>query len=660
MNFAINPFLVPQNAYQRTLYVEVSSSWPMDYGALGLKVGLEWHQRLNTHKLFCNCPSEVGALPPSMCVRRKIRASMSELGEFDPAALAEHVRSREFTYELNPESACLVELDETPPAPFNEEAVRICLEIALLFRMKPVDEIRCMRKTVIDGSNTTGFQRTMLVAVGTPESVVETEDGTVGLKTICLEEESSFIVGTGAEKAEYRLDRLGIPLVEVATSPQISSPGQARRVAEHVGAIMRATGKVLRGLGTIRQDINVSIRDGARQEIKGVQDLDLIPLIVEREAERQVALLRMRDELRSRGVEPPAGEIVDTTDIFLRTASKVLKASLERQHRILAVKVAGFSGLLGIEVQPGRRFGSELADYARVWGGVEGLFHSDELPGYGITEAEVRGVRGELGVGEGDAFVLVAGQPSRATASLKAVMKRAAASLVGIPEETRRALANGNTVYMRPLPGAARMYPETDVHPFVVTADLIGEISSSLPPLPEERLVALTRGGLGKHLAEQLIKSPMLQLYEAIASSCSVDGTVIASALLNTIPFLRREGLAVENLSEERLIRFFKEVEGHPLSKGEIEDVLSSLCREPNLDIASAVRGVGSRKMGDEELARYLGRLVDENSGLVKERGDDALKPLMGIAMKELKGKASGSLIHRILAECLAKKLEGD
>lgn len=629
----------------------------MDYGALGLKVGLEWHQRLSTHKLFCNCPSEVGALPPSMSVRRKIRVSMSELGEFDPAALVEHIRSREFTYELNPESSCLVELDETPPAPFNEEAVRICLEIALLFRMKPVDEIRCMRKTVIDGSNTTGFQRTMLVAVGTPGSIVETEEGDVGLKTLSLEEESSFILGTGIEKAEYRLDRLGIPLIEAATLPQIRSPGQARKVAERVGSVMRATGRVQRGLGTIRQDINVSIRDGARQEIKGVQELDLIHLIIEREVERQVSLLSIREELRRRGTKSPASEIVDVSAVFLQTGSKVLKPSLEKQHRILAVKLAGFSGLLGQQVQPGRRFGSELADHARVWGGVEGLFHSDELPGYGITEAEVTGVRGELDIGEGDAFVLVAGPPSRATAAIKAIINRAAFALEGIPEETRRALANGNTSYMRPLPGAARMYPETDISPFVVTADLIEEVASSLPPLPEERLELLIEDGLGRHLAEQLVKSPSLQIYEAIIASCGVDRITIASTLLNTIPFLRREGLNAESLNEERLILFFQEVEKHSLSKEEIVEILSLLCREPHLDVASAVRRAGSRKMNDGELEEYLRRFVDENSGLVRERGEGALSPLMGMVMKELHGKASGSAIHKILAEQIARRM---
>lgn len=593
-----------------------------------------------------------------MSVRRKIRASMSELGEFDPAALVEHIRSREFTYELNPDSSCLVELDETPPAPFNEEAVRICLEIALLFKMKPVDEIRCMRKTVIDGSNTTGFQRTMLVAVGLPGSVVETEEGNVGLKTLSLEEESSFIVGTGAEKAEYRLDRQGMPLIEVATLPQIKSPGQARKVAEHVGSVMRATGRVQRGLGTIRQDINVSIRDGARQEIKGVQELDLIPLIVEREVERQVSLLSIRDDLRVREAKPLASEIVDVSDIFSRTGSKVLRSSLEMQHRILAVKLAGFSRLLGQQVQPGRRFGSELADYARVWGGVEGLFHSDELPGYGITEAEVTDLSGKLGIGEGDAFVLIAGPQSRATAAIKAVINRSASAILVIPEETRRALANGNTSYMRPLPGAARMYPETDISPFVVKADLIGELSSSLPPLPEERLELLIGDGVGRHLAEQLVKSPVLQLYGAITSSCSVDRTTIASILLNTIPFLRREGLNVESLNEERLILFFKEVEKLSLSKEVIEETLSLLCKEPDLDVASAVRRTGYQKMNEEALKEYLRGFVDENSDLVKERGEDALRPLMGVVMKELRGKANGSAIHRILVEQIARKMK--
>jgi glutamyl-tRNA(Gln) amidotransferase subunit E len=628
----------------------------MDYANLGLKVGLEWHQRLDTHKLFCNCPSEVGALPPSMSVRRKIRASMSELGEFDPAALVEHVRSRDFTYRLSPESACLVELDETPPAPFNIEAVKICLEIALLLKMKPVDEIRCMRKTVIDGSNTTGFQRTMLVATGTPESYIYA-DGPVGLKSVCLEEESAFIVEAGAEKAEYRLDRLGIPLVEVATLPHITSPNQARKVAERVGAIMRTTGKVQRGIGTIRQDINVSIRNGSRQEIKGVQELELIPLVIEREVERQVSLLKLRDELAKRNVAPLESKIVDVSNVFLATGSKVLRSSLEKHQSILAAKLTGFSGLVGSQIQPGRRFGTELADYARVWGGVEGIFHSDELPGYGITEQEVSKVRTILEVQTSDAFVLVAGPESRARAALEAVLRRANMALSGVPEETRRPLSNGNTAYMRPLPGAARMYPETDIPPFVITAELLKEISSSLPPLPEERLEELVaEHGLSRHLAEQLVSSPMMPLYESITSSSSFDKTIVASTLLNTIPFLRREGMMVERLDAAMLMAVFKEAEKLNLSREEIEEILSMLCRE-DLDVSSATKKVLSSRMGEEELRKYIEKVVEQNSCMIAEKGKGAIKPLMGFVMKELRGKASGSTVHRILTEEISRRL---
>ncbi|MBO3802756.1 MAG: Glu-tRNA(Gln) amidotransferase subunit GatE, partial [Candidatus Brockarchaeota archaeon] len=509
-----------------------------------------------------------------------------------------------------------------------------------------------------DGSNTTGFQRTMLVATGTPESVIDA-DGPVGLKSVCLEEESAFIVEAGAEKAEYRLDRLGIPLVEVATLPQIRSPSQARKVAERVGAIMRATGKVQRGIGTIRQDINVSITHGSRQEIKGVQELELIPLVIEREVERQVSLLKLRDELGRRNVAPIAGEIADVSKVFLSTGSKVLRSSLEKRQSVLAVKLDGFSGLLGSQVQPGRRFGTELADYARVWGGVEGLFHSDELPGYGITEREVSEVRRALGAKDSDAFVLVAGPEPRARAALEAVVRRANLALEGVPEETRRPLQNGNTAYMRPLPGAARMYPETDIPPFVVTRELLDEISGSLPPMPEERVEAMVaEHGLSRHLAEQLVSSPMLPVYESITSSSGFDRTVVASTLLNTIPFLRREGLRVERLDGGKLASVFREAEKRNLSREEVEEVLSLICKE-DLDAASAASRVQSTKIGEGELRRYLEEVVERNSRIVAEKGKDAVKPLMGAAMKELKGKASGSTIHRVLEEVVARKLEG-
>ncbi len=251
----------------------------LDYDALGLRVGFEIHQELDTHKLFCDCPSILREEEAPLKIKRRLRPTQSELGEVDRAALMEAIKGKGFRYQVYPENNCLVELDDEPPHPVNKEALDIVLEIALLLGANPVDEVHVMRKTVIDGSNTSGFQRTMLVATG---GKLETKKGTITIQTTCLEEDAARKVGEDSEFIEYRLDRLGIPLVEIATGPDFTDPRTPAEVALKVGQLIRATGKVKRGIGTIRQDINVSIRDGARQEIKGVQELSLISAIVER------------------------------------------------------------------------------------------------------------------------------------------------------------------------------------------------------------------------------------------------------------------------------------------------------------------------------------------------------------------------------------------
>jgi len=150
--------------------------------------------------------------------------------------------------------------------------------------MKIVDEVEIMRKMVIDGSNTSGFQRTAYIG---SQGCIDTSHGPVGIDILCLEEEAARIVEDRGDSLIYSLDRLGIPLVEIGTAPDIVSPAHAREVAKTLGMILRSTGRVQRGLGTIRQDVNVSIKGGARVEVKGVQDLNLIDKIVEMEVLRR-------------------------------------------------------------------------------------------------------------------------------------------------------------------------------------------------------------------------------------------------------------------------------------------------------------------------------------------------------------------------------------
>jgi len=291
----------------------------IDYKKIGFKCGIEIHNRLNTKtKLFCNCKPRFSGTKPIELIKRKLRAVAGELGQVDVAAMYEYLRDRTFFYNCYPEETCLIEKDEEPPKPINKEALEVALQVALLLKAEIPDEIHIMRKTVIDGSNTCAFQRTAIVGLN---GVLETSQGKVGITNICLEEESAGIVKQEGKEITYRLDRLGIPLIEIGTAPDIKNPEHAKEVAEKLGMIIRSTGKSQRGIGVTRQDINVSIDKGARVEIKGVQELDLIPELIENEIKRQQDWIKTREEKPFLAMETLATTRVvkeDGTTVFTR------------------------------------------------------------------------------------------------------------------------------------------------------------------------------------------------------------------------------------------------------------------------------------------------------------------------------------------------------
>ncbi|MEM4187913.1 MAG: Glu-tRNA(Gln) amidotransferase subunit GatE [Candidatus Hadarchaeum sp.] len=625
----------------------------IDYGKIGLRVGFEIHQELATSKLFCSCPSQLRDEASGFQVRRRLRPTQSELGEVDRAALAEAIKGKAFSYQVYPDSICLVELDEEPPHSVNEEALDIALEIALLLNANPVDEVHVMRKIVIDGSNTCGFQRTMLVAT---DGSFEVDGRRISVPTICLEEDAARKVGEISEMIEYRLDRLGIPLVEIATGPDFSDPETPAKAALHIGQLLRATGRVKRGIGTIRQDINISIAAGARQEIKGVQELGLISTVIEREVQRQLVLLEIREELKRRGARRLEKKIVDATEFFSKTGSKLIQRSLATGGSVLAVKLEKFAGLLGKEIQPGRRFGTELSDRAKTYGKVGGLFHTDELPGYGISAEEVNRVRLELGAEEMDAVVLIADQKEKAAAALEAVIDRANEALAGVPEETRRALEDGNTEFMRPLPGASRMYPETDIPPITITPARIRKIRSRLPEPPEKTCAKLVeKYHLSQDLAERLSLSDNLNLFEELVASTGADPTLVAATLEGTIVSLRREGVEVERITKETLQEMFRRVAGGDVAKEAVPEVLRLTSR--GIGISEAVEKLGLSRLGTAELESLVAEVVAENLKLIQEKGARAIDPLMGILMAKVRGKADGRVVHELLKKEIEKNL---
>jgi glutamyl-tRNA(Gln) amidotransferase subunit E len=619
----------------------------LDYKRLGLMAGLEIHQQLDTAcKLFCNCPTMLRDTRESNYeFFRYLRPTQSEMGETDQAALDEVKVIRKFIYKAYP-STCLVENDEEPPRELNEEAIDITLMTARLLNMQPVDEIHVMRKLVIDGSNTAGFQRTSLVAT---DGHFETSHGRVGVDVLCLEEDACQRVEEREEGVVFSLDRLGIPLVEIGTAPDIVTPAHAREAAEHIGMILRSTGVVKRGIGTIRQDVNISIADGARVEVKGVQELDLIETIVEQEALRQVRLLEIRDELQRRGAS--VGEITDVTHIFEDTTSAVVK---KKMGCVLALRLCGFAGMVGAEIQPDRRLGSEFSDRAKK-AGVGGVFHTDELPGYGITDVEVETLRTGVGARGDDCVVIVADAHDRAVNALRAVVLRAEQAIIGVPEETRKMLPAGTTAYLRPLPGAARMYPETDVPPVPVTGRIDKITTPELLSARKDRYVR--EYNLSDDLARQIVYSRRLALFDDIMKSVSVDGSLVVRTLTATLTELKKEGVSIGQLQNNHFSEMFGLISDGKIAKEGVIDILRLLAEQPDRSVGDAAASLGLVGMDEKQTKSVIARVVAERRDFVHERGPGAIGPLMGVVMQELRGKADGKLISRILTEKISEEL---
>ena len=628
----------------------------IDYAKVGLKVGLEIHQQLNVNsKLFCSCPPELFKEEPEITFLRRLRPTQSELGQIDPAAYFEFQKGVKILYEANRTSSCLVEMDEEPPHPINLDAVGVVLTASLMMNMQPVDEVHVMRKTVIDGSNTTGFQRTCIIAL---DGWIKVGDKTIPMQAASLEEDAARKTGTQDEgkTIRYRIDRLGIPLIEVATAPVIYSPLEAREVAFAIGRILRDTGKVMRGLGTIRQDLNVSLPNGALIEIKGVQELELISTVVEYEVQRQLGLINIKDELAQRGIKAEAlkSDFVDVASVFKDTKCKVIRKAIDKNQKALAVKLAGFAGLLGRELMPNFRLGTELSDRAKFWGRVGGIFHTDEMPNYGITPEEVEALRKAVGATEGDAVVFVADMAENVLDALKAVVERAQEAATGVPAETRTAKDDGTTRYMRPRPGAARMYPETDISPQMITDELVEKVRSNLPEPAEKKLARLIKQyGLNEKLAKQLVDSEYNSLFEATVKESGVAASTVSAFLTETTKALKREGIEVDNVADDQIKSIFKAVGSGELAKEAIADVFSWLSKNEGKTVQDAVDALGLKMFTEADLAPIIDRVIAANKASVEKLGKNAFGMLMGATMKEVRGKANPELVGKLLRERL-------
>ena len=626
----------------------------MRHGAgSGLLVGLEVHQQLLTPtKLFCRCPaSKSDELPYAF--ERRLRLAQSETGRLDPAAVFEFAKGKTNLYLWSPESACLVDADEEPPHAISPEAVDICIQVASLLHSRLVDESHVMRKIVIDGSNTTGFQRTSVIGFG---GSIAAGQRTVGVQSITLEEDAARILGEDASSRRFALDRLGVPLIEVALDPMSGTPEEVGEVALHLGRVLRSTRKVARGLGTIRQDLNVSLDGGAVVEVKGVQKLGVVTKVVAYETARQRALLSIAQRLRSSRtvVECSRKEV---TSAVAGSGSRVLREAVAAGLMVFCVTASGLSGILGWEPVPGVRLGKEAAEVARA-NSLGGVVHSDEFRKQGISVEEEAALRRLCSAPKDSALVLLAGPPGRTEDAAKAVALRLEQAPEGVPAETRAATEEGETRYMRPRPGAQRMYPETDIPQVQLNADRVREVTKEAPE-PWETTVRRYQeeGRLSRELALRVFDSESAGVFEFLSAGLALEPSVIASTLVELPVRLSREGVPETALREDNLVELLQAMSSGKVAKEAAPEVLRTIGRGDADSIAVAMLSMGVKAMSRAELASVIDELLRKSEALVKERGEGAFSPLMGELMSLVRGKADGGLVSRLLREKLGAKL---
>ena len=529
---------------------------PEQYADIGMKSGLEIHQQLDTgKKLFCRCPVRPYTDEFHAEILRHMRPTLSELGEYDGTALMEFKTKKEIIYQIHQDTVCTYEMDDTPPFELNQEALDIALEMTMLLGCKLVSELHIARKQYLDGSIPTGFQRTTILGV---DGSIPFDGGRlIRIRQLGLEEDACREVSDEGHRRVYRTDRLGIPLMETVTEPDMRTPQEVAAVAHRLRWLARSTGRVRTGIGAARQDVNVSVEGGRRVEIKGVSRIPLIPLLVHTEAYRQVALLEIEKELERRKITPSSFESSthDITDTLRATSYYPVAEALKNGLEVRAVVLRGYRGILSMRTQPETTFAREISDRLRVIACLDilpNIAHSD-MEGETLSSTEWTKIKKLCRTGDNDAVVVVWGNEQDVETGAKEIVIRAREALDGVPNETRRALPDGTNGFERILPGPDRMYPDTDLPPLAITEERIRKIQEILPELPWAREERYLEMGLRPDIARRMSIAPERDLFDRIVERTEYDPSLIAFFLLGRFRAECRWGASCD-CSEETIV----------------------------------------------------------------------------------------------------------
>ena len=624
------------------------------------KVGLEIHQQLDSkNKLFCNCKI-VDSTDHDFTFKRILHPTQSEMGTYDQAALFESKKIKTVKYLSSKNSNCLIESDEAPPEMVNAEALELVLTIALTLHCTIEDELHVMRKIVIDGSNTTGFQRTILVA---RNGYLDVDGVRVGIQSICLEEDAARIINEQKEDKDdtkiFALDRLGIPLIEIALDPISNTPIFVTNVAQTIGRLLRSTKKVTRGLGSIRQDVNISTNGGAVVEVKGVQQLSQLALVIDYETKRQDGLAQIAKELKNRKIDESKflGSITDVTDFMKLSTSKIVKKILSGDSKFMGLVLREFHGMLSFEPHQGIRLGKELGEVAKSYG-IGGIFHSDELPNYGITSEDVKSLASILKINENDSFILIGGPSVLLNSVISELSNRIKKAFLGVVAETRSVRLDGVTVFSRPRPGSSRMYPETDIPYISINENRLRELSKNIP-LPWNEVIdqICKKYIINRTLAENIFDSQYYSLFENIASHTSINPAFIISKLTEDLVSLERQGYDSSILNKEDLFYLFEQLDKSRISKESIQIIVEKLLRKEGGSVKEIIEALGSEGVTEDDIDGVIEKIIIENENIISQKGMDSIGLLMGRCMSVLRGKVDGEKVNKKLVTRLTEYL---
>jgi glutamyl-tRNA(Gln) amidotransferase subunit E len=644
-------------------YRSLREATQADYDRIGFKSGLEVHQQLKTKKkLFCNCPAGLYNSKDDFDAEiiRHMRPTLSELGEYDGTALMEFKTRKKIIYRIKNQTACTYDIDDTPPFPINREALDIALEISHLCRLNIVGEIHIIRKQYLDGSIPTGFQRTAILGV---EGEIQLKNKKVRLIQLSIEEDSCREISDIGHVRIYQTDRLGIPLIEAVTYPDFAHPQEVREGAEYIRFLSRSTGKVFVGIGSGREDVNVSCRGGNRVEIKGVSHNKWIPELTHNECFRQWALLHIRDLLEKKIKNKKNWRIawkeLDLTDFefFYPPLASAYKKNL----KAVAINLPSCRVILSHFIQPGKIFADELSDRLKVIACIEkpNMTHSEELEET-LTLAQWRKIKDNLRASENDSQVIIWGPESDVPTALETVEERCRFAFEGVPRESRKSLADGTTLFERVLPGPDRMYPDTDSPPIPLDDGYIDSIKKRLPVDVSERYVQMKKWDIPSDTFSYLLRNNLLPLLEKIHKELDITPKFSGTLLGHSLKHLEGQLPVVPPFSYERAFELLKFLQEKDIDITLAKVMLPEIYRCPQMDFESVLASLKFKKISENNIlekvpdiikaAHQLG--ISDNEGarirwIMGQLHKAALGNIPLSRLKDFVEDASNSMEHR-------------